>query len=367
MRPTVSVDKFFDLLGLSQLSSEGLSDVIGRNASSSSVQQFQRSDLDYCKYADDASAIEFYRCFYGNTVPELDITWSELYCRVYNRDLDAKTLPELVHFCLAHETRRQVLDAGCGDGIALCFMAINCPDSRFCGIDRDQDALNLAERRIKRLGLQNVTLRKGDIFALDQELNGTFDCIIAKNILDDARERGSVYIDGRFMAQEKLMRLRRLIKTNARVWVSLSPYPHNTANFTSRLEADMVTAGFTVPPAQVIQYQVSDHAVEYLIWTLTPAAPHQTQESRLQHRPEYVSSYHFPVGHAIPVEDLVMAERCYINLNAPSTCPRCSTPGACVIYNGGPARTLVNHFKVFACVYSCGGCNNGYLYAEVID
>lgn len=58
----------------------------------------------------------------------------------------------------------RVLEAGCGAGAALFQAAARCPEARFVGVERDEQALDLACLNVALNGMQDrVTARAGDI------------------------------------------------------------------------------------------------------------------------------------------------------------------------------------------------------------
>lgn len=360
------VDEYFRLLDLQPISPTELKRIYQPYASQPAAQRFQATAEAFRRRGDDGSNRAFYRCFYGEQAPGVNLSWGGLYA-CENLPYEWATLPELAHFCAAHEPRQYVLDAGCGDGLALCYLARQFSHAGFVGVDRCPEALAGARRRVERLGVSNVRLIEDDVFAPRHEWGGSFDGLILRNVVDDVRMDSTTYLDARFYTTTKLSALRPRLRINARVWVSLTPYPSSTLEFEEQVQRDLQAAGFTAPPAQRVNYALNDRSYVHLIWTLCPTAQQPKATPGLTPRPEYVPRYHYLCGYAIPVEDLARAEQCYINLSNPTDCPRCSTSGARVDYTGGPDRTLRNQYKIWASVYSCGFCSYGYLAIEVID
>lgn len=372
--PYLAADTYYEMLGLTPIPPEELARIVQVHADDPIIQRFSDADARFRAVGDDASNREFYACFYRDVVPELNVPWCEAYTRAYSRSLDREVLPELARFCDAPEPRASVLDLGCGDGLALCYLAREFPAARFVGVDRCRAALDRARRRMERLDLTNVTLVEDDAFALEPlrlvaRAGERFDAAIVRNALDDVRESGTPYLAAKFSTVRRFASLRPMLTPNARVWVSLTPYPRATPEFAERVRADLEAAGYTAVPPLEIPYTVAGHPCVHLWWTVCPRLEPETTASDLCPRPEYVAAYHYPKGAAIPVEDVVLAERCYINLHAARQCPRCSKEGGHIIYTGGPARTLVNYYKVSVRVYACGNprCEHGYAVAEVID
>lgn len=365
-----SLDKYYADLGLKTLDPDQLNRLIAQNVGEPSVQRFTERLRQQLEVGDEAGNVAFYQCFYTELVPGLGMTWSQAYACAYFPPFERVSLPDLEYFCRAHETCTIVLDAGCGDGFALCYLAQGLPFIKFVGVDRCPAALNQASKRVEQFSLTNVELHEGDVFNPPESWRERFDGAILRNIVDDTREPYSQFLDARFRTREKLQAVRPLLKRNARVYVGMTHYPHNSQAFEELVSADLAAAGFHAPPAQHRPYEGDRRSLVQLAWTLTPASyPAFEPTARLNHRPEYVSSYHYPEGEAIPVEDVVLAEECYVNLPNPNRCPRCCAPGARAIYHGGPARTRRNFYKVTACVYACSNpqCQSGYTVAEVID
>lgn len=65
---------------------------------------------------------------------------------------------------LAHELERgiDVLDVGCGMGLALCHLAGRFPRSRFVGVDFSPEAIEAGRREAAARGIGNLTLAVGD-------------------------------------------------------------------------------------------------------------------------------------------------------------------------------------------------------------
>jgi SAM-dependent methyltransferase len=74
-----------------------------------------------------------------------------------------------------------VLDVGCGSGLALALMAETFPKSRFTGYDFSGDGIGRARAEAKRRGLANLRFEVKDAAALDEvdayDLIATFDAV----------------------------------------------------------------------------------------------------------------------------------------------------------------------------------------------
>lgn len=97
----------------------------------------------------------------------------------YNEYLE--TLPVILEKVRGHE---KILDVGCGDGLATVFRAINLSDSEITAIDINHNLLRLADQRVKRYKLNNVTLSKEDM--IDLPYNKEFGLVLASNVLEES-------------------------------------------------------------------------------------------------------------------------------------------------------------------------------------
>ncbi|WP_152204924.1 class I SAM-dependent methyltransferase [Marinobacter changyiensis] len=104
-----------------------------------------------------------------------------------------------------------VLDLGCGRGLALMKMAARFPNSRFTGYDLSLEAIEWARARARREGLVNVTYDERDLSDFDEsadpdayDLVTTFDAIHDQarplNLLRGIRR--TLRPDGVYLAQD---------------------------------------------------------------------------------------------------------------------------------------------------------------------
>src|SRR5262249_38275900 len=76
----------------------------------------------------------------------------------------------------------RVLDVGTGAGdVALMAAELVGPTGSVVGIDRDLDALGVAENRAEAAGFTNLTFQEGDVNAIAVE--GRFDAVVRRLIL----------------------------------------------------------------------------------------------------------------------------------------------------------------------------------------
>jgi methyltransferase-like protein/protein-L-isoaspartate O-methyltransferase len=75
----------------------------------------------------------------------------------------------------------RVLEMGSGNGSNLIPMAYSLPESEFVGIDLARKPVEVAEVRIRRLGLKNIRIQQMDLMEIGPEF-GEFDYIIAHGV-----------------------------------------------------------------------------------------------------------------------------------------------------------------------------------------
>lgn len=86
-------------------------------------------------------------------------------------------LPEML------STGIDVLDVGCGRGLALMRAAREFPKSRFVGYDFSKEAIEYATSEAKLRGLRNLRFEERDVSSFDEE--GEFDLITAFDAIHD--------------------------------------------------------------------------------------------------------------------------------------------------------------------------------------
>ena len=75
----------------------------------------------------------------------------------------------------------RVLEIGCGNGSNVIPMAYGLPESEFVGVDLAAKPVEVAQRRISRLGLTNIRIEAMDLLEIAPEF-GKFDYIIAHGV-----------------------------------------------------------------------------------------------------------------------------------------------------------------------------------------
>ncbi|NCC61808.1 MAG: methyltransferase domain-containing protein [Verrucomicrobiae bacterium] len=120
---------------------------------------------------------EFYRL--KNHTLDLSIDFARYSTDLYRRYFDWL-------YSLRHEEPRRILDVGCENGIATCFLATLFPDAEVIGIDISEAAIMRANELKARLGLDNITFRQADAREIDQMFGEEkFDWITAARMLNE--------------------------------------------------------------------------------------------------------------------------------------------------------------------------------------
>lgn len=83
-----------------------------------------------------------------------------------------------------------VLDAGCGRGLALIELARAFPESRFVGMDLCADAIDYARLAARNAGLTNVTFDTRDLTGYEE--SGRFDLITSFDAVHDQKDPGAL-------------------------------------------------------------------------------------------------------------------------------------------------------------------------------
>ncbi len=97
----------------------------------------------------------------------------------------AGTLVDLLHHDTAYPAGSRVLEAGCGVGAQTVTLARNSPGARFTSVDVSATSLAEAARRLEAAGLDNVDLRRADLYALPYEpasFDHLFVCFVLEHL-----------------------------------------------------------------------------------------------------------------------------------------------------------------------------------------
>jgi ubiquinone/menaquinone biosynthesis C-methylase UbiE len=119
----------------------------------------------------------------------------------------ANTLAELLHYDTVYTPGARVLEAGCGTGAQTVHLAQKSPGASFISVDISNESLNIAQKRINKLGISNVEFIQSDIFKLPFEYK-SFDNIFICFVLEHLNDPVSA-----------LKRLKKYLKTNGTITV----------------------------------------------------------------------------------------------------------------------------------------------------
>lgn len=104
---------------------------------------------------------------------------------------------------------KKVLDLCCGTGNLLIRLASCYPKAEFCGIDKNKDRTAIANKRKRRLKLNNIKFFVQDATSLNLN-NNSFDIIIATLAVHELSNKEQ---DG--MVRE----IKRVLKTNGNIYI----------------------------------------------------------------------------------------------------------------------------------------------------
>ena len=152
----------------------------------------------FCQYLGVLGAVEdkVVNCFHeGGGVPYC------AFCRFHEvmaEDSGQSVLPAILDHILplapGLEARLRagidVLDVGCGRGLALCLLAKHFPNSRFKGLDFSDEAIQAARSKASRDGLSNVIFEVQDAATLDEV--DAYDWIVTFDAIHDQADPARV-------------------------------------------------------------------------------------------------------------------------------------------------------------------------------
>ena len=263
----MQLSEYHERIGLLPINRAQFDSVRKQHANHASVQEFDRLRGPYSDLGDRDSVQPFYRFLYSTSMPDLNILWSDAYAAM-GSELDTKVFPEVARLC---GNVSGVLEVGCGDGLLLCYLAVQHPDVSFVGMDFTAEAIALCHERIERLKLTNVTAVQADAFQSNNEYKQSFDRAILLNVIDDTRVRGSAVEDACFETTHKMNAIKLLLRGNAQVCVGLtadSEYARIIEKLEKQVFRDFQSAGFTGQRAKRLVYSSGSHARTHLMWDL---------------------------------------------------------------------------------------------------
>ncbi len=142
------------------------------------------------------------------------------------------TVARLVGVAAAPVEKCRVLELGGAAGGNIIPMAYALPGSEFIGVDISEVQVVQGQKKIKSLGLTNISLHQMDILQMDESM-GQFDYIIAHGVFSWVP----------FAVQEKVLEItRKLLTPNGAAMISYNTYPGwhmiNIAREIMRLNSD---------------------------------------------------------------------------------------------------------------------------------
>ena len=130
-----------------------------------------------------------------------------------------------------------LLDIGCGRGQILKLLGTRA--NRAVGVDIDSDATRLARTELMLAGLQNCSLRSGDMYRLPFD-DADFDTVILDDVIADAKH-----------PVRALTEARRVMRPKGRLIVLLAIGERSVAELQGQLAEWSRTAGLRLAPARL--------------------------------------------------------------------------------------------------------------------
>jgi SAM-dependent methyltransferase len=152
----------------------------------------------------------------------------------------------------------RILDVGCGNGLEACFVALS--GTRVLGLDKSQAMLSYAQERARRLGLENVEFKIGD---MDEplHLDGQYDSSVSFFSLGDGIDVGwgpqaQVYFN--YAIGNRIANIKNTLSSHGKIilacCVPSSSFQHHRATLRSHLQQ----AGLANVAVQDISFQNAD-------------------------------------------------------------------------------------------------------------
>lgn len=237
-----SVKQHYERLGLETGDLAALDRVLRQYRTHENVVGYQQHLAHYLGCGDEASAEKMYQFMYETQVPSLQMTFADAF-QVERFFLNAVELPLMHNLCA---NANSVLDAGCGDGVVLTYLANAWPKTRFVGVDRLPQAIDRCNSRIQKLDLANATAVIGDVFILPDDLKGEFDVVIFRTVVDDVREAYTPWSAVKYNAAFKLTEVGKALKKGGRIWMSMSAGYTYLERFLHQIQEDIRQADFGI-------------------------------------------------------------------------------------------------------------------------
>ena len=146
---------------------------------------------------------------------------------------DTETLVESVISDCTDNNNRKILDLGTGTGCIICALCKNIPNTMGVGIDKSRPALKVAQKNIKKLGLQNQIKLIHDDFA-NFKSREKFDIIVSNppyikygdtRVNDGAKFDPKIALyaknDGLVAYEQIAKNAVKLIKSNGKIYLEI--------------------------------------------------------------------------------------------------------------------------------------------------
>ncbi len=115
--------------------------------------------------------------------PRFHALMAEDSAAVFDSTLVQRTIPLVEGLDRRLKNGIDVADIGCGSGRAINVLARGYPNSRFCGLDFSEEAVEAARAEAAAWGLANATFEVCDVATLDRP--GSFDLVTAFDAIHD--------------------------------------------------------------------------------------------------------------------------------------------------------------------------------------
>lgn len=101
---------------------------------------------------------------------------------------------------LAAQTFHNLLDVGCGEGVALSLISKNFPDVEIVGVDVDREALRIGARML----YPNLSFIRADARLLPFQ-KVRFDVVLGIEVLEHSKDPSKILVEMRRVASEKII------------------------------------------------------------------------------------------------------------------------------------------------------------------
>ena len=146
-----------------------------------------------------------------------------------------------------------LIDIGSGQGRILKLLGSRA--QRAVGVDIDADARQLARAELLLAGIENCSLRSGDMYDLPFA-DGEFDTVILDDVIGDAEHPMTAIAEAR-----------RILKSGGRMFVLIQPGDHDAGALGKKLAVWCGAAGLRLAPPR----RIPVHDPRWLLGVASPA------------------------------------------------------------------------------------------------